>query len=116
MCIDEDYLDRKASRRYRITTRHVSVRLCARNFPDNLVEADRQSVICELSMDGDDSLRIRERKRERERLRRINVTKRRDKQSGKREKRKRERKRGKESRQFAIEFASDFLAARRSVS
>lgn len=56
VCIDEDYLERKASRRYRITARHVGVRLCARNFPDNLVGAARQPVICELPMDKDDSL------------------------------------------------------------
>lgn len=66
MCIDGDYLERKASRRYRITARHVGIRLCARNFPDNLVGAARQPVICELPMDKDDSLRIRERRRERE--------------------------------------------------
>jgi len=64
VCIDGDYLERKASRRYRITARHVGVRLCARNFPDNLVGVACQPVICELPMDKDDSdRRVREEKR-----------------------------------------------------
>lgn len=66
MCIDGDYLERKVSRRYRITARYVGVRVCVRNFPDNLVGAARQPVICELPMDKDDSLWIGERGRERE--------------------------------------------------
>jgi len=118
VCIDEDYLERRASRKYRITARYVGVRLCARNFPDNLVGAARQPVICELPMDKDDSLRTVQAGKRTAQGDKCCETRRQVGRCDKGEiERERERERAHaETRQFAVEFASDFLAARRSVS
>lgn len=103
-----------------------------RNFPDNLTgEADRQSVICEFLIDRETNVADkRERRRERGSCARGQMSRDEETSRASRERREREmgggeRKRGRKrekegehekTRQFAIEFASDFLAARRSVS